>query len=44
MAFLLAKSGKKVMVFDFDLESPGLTSMLLPVENYCPNGIVDWIR
>lgn len=43
VAFLLAQSGKKVMVLDFDLESPGLASILLPTEKYCPSGIVDWL-
>ncbi|MDR1962159.1 MAG: ParA family protein [Planctomycetaceae bacterium] len=43
IAFLLAQSGKKVLVFDFDLESPGLASMLLPIENQPKYGIVDWL-
>ncbi len=45
VAFLLAREGKKVLVLDFDLESPGLSSMLLPNERY-PHpqyGIVDWL-
>ena len=43
LAFLLARSGKKILVFDFDLESPGLSSMLLPAENYPIFGSVDWL-
>ena len=42
-AFLMAQLGKKVLVFDFDLESPGLSSMLLPNDNYPEYGIVDWL-
>ncbi|MBF0568555.1 MAG: AAA family ATPase [Nitrospirae bacterium] len=38
----LAKQGKKVLIFDLDLESPGVSSTLLP-ENLLPDyGIVDW--
>ena len=41
-AWRLAKQGKKVLLFDLDLESPGVSSTLLPPE-YLPNyGIVDW--
>ena len=43
IANLLARSGKKILVFDFDLESPGLSSMLLPAENYPTFGAVDWL-
>lgn len=41
-AWRLAKRGKKVLVLDLDLESPGVSSTLLPIE-YLPDfGIVDW--
>ncbi|MBF0609209.1 MAG: AAA family ATPase [Candidatus Magnetobacterium sp. LHC-1] len=41
-AWRLAKQGKKVLIFDLDLEFPGVSSTLLPDE-YLPNyGIVDW--
>jgi cellulose biosynthesis protein BcsQ len=43
VAFLLAQSGKNVLVFDFDLESPGLSSMLLPSDQYPTYGVVDWL-
>jgi hypothetical protein len=39
----LAEQGKKVMVLDLDLESPGISSSLLPYEK-CPKyGITDWL-
>jgi hypothetical protein len=41
-AWYLAKQGKKVVVFDLDLESPGLSSTLLPPEAMPDFGIVDW--
>ena len=43
IALLLARSGKKILVFDFDLESPGISSMLLPAEKYPTFGVVDWL-
>ncbi len=41
-AWQLAKDGKKVLVMDLDLESPGVSSTLLPFENLPDHGIVDW--
>jgi hypothetical protein len=41
-AWRLAKQGKKVLVFDLDLESPGVSSTLLPHDNLPDYGIVDW--
>ena len=41
-AWHLAKQGKKVLVFDLDLESPGVSSTLLPQEFLPDYGIVDW--
>lgn len=42
-AWQLAQKGKKVLVLDLDLESPGASSTLLPQE-YLPDfGIVDWL-
>ncbi|MDR1948298.1 MAG: AAA family ATPase [Spirochaetaceae bacterium] len=42
-AWALAEEGKKVMVLDLDLESPGLSGSLLP-RNICPTyGITDWL-
>jgi hypothetical protein len=41
-AWWLAKKGKNVLVFDLDLESPGVSSTLLPAEHLPDFGIVDW--
>ncbi|MBF0593081.1 MAG: tyrosine-protein kinase family protein [Nitrospirae bacterium] len=41
-AWRLAKQGKKVLIFDLDLESPGVSSTLLPSEYLPDYGIVDW--
>lgn len=41
-AWRLAKNGYKVLVIDLDLESPGVTTTMLP-HKYLPEyGIVDW--
>lgn len=41
-AWYLAEQGKKVLVFDLDLESPGVSSSLLPKSHLPDYGIVDW--
>lgn len=41
-AWHLAEQGKKVLVFDLDLESPGVSSSLLPTSHLPDYGIVDW--
>jgi len=41
-AWHLAKQGKRVLIFDLDLESPGVSSTLLPTESLPDFGIVDW--
>lgn len=42
-AWWLAEQGQRVLVLDMDLESPGLSSALLPAER-CPQwGIADWL-
>jgi Mrp family chromosome partitioning ATPase len=41
-AWHLAEQGKTVLIFDLDLESPGVSSSLLPVDNLPDFGIVDW--
>ncbi|MGZ5621851.1 MAG: KGGVGR-motif variant AAA ATPase [Methylobacter sp.] len=42
-AWDLARQGKKVLVVDLDLESPGIGQILLPQE-YVPDfGVVDWL-
>lgn len=42
-AWSLAQAGKRVLVLDLDLESPGLSSGLLPVERQPTYGIADWL-
>ncbi|MBW7940200.1 MAG: AAA family ATPase, partial [Candidatus Omnitrophica bacterium] len=41
-AWWLARQGKKVLLFDLDLESPGVSSTLLPNAMLPNYGIVDW--
>ncbi|MEW6235688.1 MAG: AAA family ATPase [Candidatus Omnitrophota bacterium] len=41
-AWRLAKQGKKVLIFDLDLESPGVSSTILPKSSMPDFGIVDW--
>jgi len=42
-AWSLAQAGKRVLVLDLDLESPGLSSSLLPSEKQPTYGITDWL-
>lgn len=42
-AWSLAQAGKVVMVLDLDLESPGISSSLLPNEKRPTYGITDWL-
>ncbi|WHF34966.1 ParA family protein [Aeromonas salmonicida] len=42
-AWRLAQEGKRVLVLDLDLESPGLSSALLPPERQPMYGITDWL-
>ena len=41
-AWGLAQRGKKVLLIDFDLESPGLSSLVLPANRGADFGVVDW--
>ncbi len=41
-AWHLAEQGKRVLVFDLDLESPGVSSTLLPTGHLPDFGAVDW--
>lgn len=43
LAWDLSSQGKRVMVVDLDLESPGLSAFLLPDEHQPSAGIVDWL-
>ncbi len=42
-SWYLAKQGKKVLVIDLDLESPGIGQILLPQERLADFGVVDWL-
>jgi hypothetical protein len=42
LAWRLALQGRRVVVLDLDLESPGISSTLLPLEVMPDFGIVDW--
>ncbi len=42
-AWSLAQSGRRVLVLDLDLESPGLSSSLLPSDRRPTYGITDWL-
>lgn len=42
-AWALAERGKRVLVLDMDLESPGLSSSLLPEDRRPSFGIIDWL-
>lgn len=41
-AWGLAQRGKKVLLIDFDLESPGLSGLVLPPNRGADFGVVDW--
>lgn len=43
LAYKLANSGKKVLLIDLDLESPGLSGLLLPPDRMADFGVVDWL-
>lgn len=42
LAYILARDGKRVLLLDFDLESPGLSGLLLPSDRVAGFGLVDW--
>lgn len=42
-AWHLAEQGKRVLVLDLDLESPGLSTTILPKEKQPAYGITDWL-
>ncbi|HTX36638.1 MAG TPA: AAA family ATPase [Bryobacteraceae bacterium] len=43
LAYQLARAGKQVLLIDLDLESPGLSGLLLPPERLADFGVVDWL-
>jgi Mrp family chromosome partitioning ATPase len=42
-AWGLARAGRNVLLIDLDLESPGLSSLVLPTERVAEFGVVDWL-
>jgi hypothetical protein len=42
-AWALAQAGQRVLVLDLDLESPGLSTSLLPASRQPAYGITDWL-
>lgn len=42
-AYNLASAGKRVLLIDLDLESPGLSGLLLPQTRHAEFGVVDWL-
>ncbi|CAM2802858.1 ParA family protein [Rariglobus hedericola] len=43
LAYRLAQEGKNVLLIDLDLESPGLSGLLLPPDKMAEFGIIDWL-
>jgi len=43
VAWRLARQGKRVLLVDFDLESPGLSGLILPRERVAELGVMDWL-
>jgi cellulose biosynthesis protein BcsQ len=43
LAYELARIGKRVLLIDLDLESPGLSGLLLPSDRVARFGVVDWL-
>ncbi|HDV8210913.1 TPA: AAA family ATPase [Enterobacter hormaechei] len=43
LAYKLAKKNKNVVLLDLDLESPGLSSLVLPEDSKPKFGVVDWL-
>lgn len=43
VAWGLARKGKRVLLVDFDLESPGLSGLILPPERVAEFGVMDWL-
>ncbi len=43
VAWGLARAGKRVLLIDFDLESPGLSGLVLPPERVAEFGAMDWL-
>ncbi|MEQ1525168.1 MAG: AAA family ATPase [Gallionella sp.] len=43
LAYSLGEQGKRVLLLDLDLESPGISETLLPASTRSDYGIVDWL-
>src|SRR5947209_5454484 len=43
LCFLDSKEGKQVLALDLDLESPGLSGLLMPPDRLADFGVVDWL-
>lgn len=43
VAWGLARKGQRVLLVDFDLESPGLSGLVLPPERVAEFGVMDWL-
>ena len=43
LAYELANKGKRVLLIDLDLESPGLSGLLIPPEHLADFGVADWL-
>ena len=43
LAWHLARRGHRVLAVDLDLESPGLGSLLVPMDRHPEAGVVDWL-
>lgn len=43
VAWGLARQGKRVLLVDFDLESPGLSGLILPAGRVAEFGVMDWL-
>jgi cellulose biosynthesis protein BcsQ len=43
LAYYFAKRGERVLLIDLDLESPGLSGLLLPQDRAADYGVVDWL-
>jgi cellulose biosynthesis protein BcsQ len=42
-AWGLARAGKRVLLVDLDLESPGLSGLVLPPDKVAAYGVMDWL-
>jgi cellulose biosynthesis protein BcsQ len=43
VAWGLARQGRRVLLVDFDLESPGLSGLILPAKRIAEFGVMDWL-